>query len=74
MATNTQKAVNRIKDRMRKGARMIRQHHEKFGVKYFVVGFGEVAPTIAQLVIKERDVVGGSDGAWPGCDQTWGIE
>jgi hypothetical protein len=56
-----------------RGARLILMHDNESptGKSYFVVPGGKVDETIANEFMRRPDVCAGSDGLFPGCDQTW---
>jgi hypothetical protein len=70
---STRIAVQRVKDRMRAGAKLM-QMHSVTGKKWYVVPGREVAPDIAAKVIAEPDVKACFDGLFPGISQTYQIE
>jgi hypothetical protein len=79
--SNKNRAVMRVKDRMRSGA-LLMMMNSIHGRKWYVVGKvvsykgtgREVPPEVAELVVKESDVCEGKDGLFPGISQTYHIK
>ena len=66
-------AVNRVKDRMRAGATLMKMH-SRTGPKWYVVpGGGKVDEEVAKKVIAEPDVHPQQDGLFPGIHQSYRI-
>jgi hypothetical protein len=66
-------AIQRVKDRMRSGAPLVRMHSPT-GVRWYVVPGGEVSEQIAQKIIAEPDVFPANDGLFPGIPQTYRLD
>jgi hypothetical protein len=71
--SNTIRAVLRVKDRMRKGAKLMNMHSQDGGKKWYCVPGREVDEAIALKVIAEADVFPCNDGLFPGVSQTYQI-
>lgn len=69
----TRRVVARIKDKMSRGAKLMKMHDLHRGIRWYLVPGGEVEEHHAKLVIAEKDVFPRRDGVWPGMDQTWGL-
>ena len=70
--SNTTKAINRVKNRMRMGASLMKMHSVN-GLRWYLVPGREVADDIALKVIAEPDVFSTQDGLFPGIPQTYKI-
>jgi hypothetical protein len=70
---NTIRAVMRVKDRMRMGAKLMNMHSPDGGKKWYCVPGREVDEAIALKVIAEADVFPCNDGLFPGVSQTYQI-
>lgn len=71
--SNMSRAVDRVKVRMRSGARLMMMHTVN-GRRWFVVPGREVSPEVAAELIKEPDIYESDDGLFPGIPQTYGIK
>ena len=64
----------RALDLMRKGAVMVREHKRNGeDGEYFLVPGGPLDRRVAAVIERHPQVHGGTDGMWPGYDQTWKI-
>jgi hypothetical protein len=58
--------------RMRTGSCLVHMHSKvKTARTWFVVPGGEVTDAVAAEIRERPDVVGGEDGLFPNCGQTW---
>ena len=62
----------KILDKMRNGARLVKQHAGD-GVKYYLTDGQEIDTRTARYIQQHPQVMRGGDGLW-GEDQSWGFE
>jgi hypothetical protein len=68
---NTKRAIFRVKERMRMGAKLMNMNSLDGGKKWYCVPGREVDEQIALQVIAEPDVFPCNDGLFPGVSQTY---
>jgi hypothetical protein len=62
--------LKRAIDHMHRGSCLIRMHSSS-GAGWFVVPGGPVSDATAAKIREHPAVIGGKDGLFPKCDQTW---
>jgi hypothetical protein len=66
-----QRAMYRVKNKMRVGAKLMCMHSQT-GKQWYLIPGGAVQTNVAEALIKEDDVASGRDGMF-GDQQTWSI-
>jgi hypothetical protein len=64
-------SLHRAIDLMRIGSVLIKQHNEDGTMGHYLSPGGYVEPTVAEKLKRHPLIHAGSDGIWPGLDQTW---
>jgi hypothetical protein len=69
--SSTRIGLHRAIDLMRLGSVLIKQHNEDGTMGHYLAPGGYVEPTVAEKLKRHPLIHAGSDGIWPGLDQTW---